>query len=80
MVTIEDDKASLANLRNQVLYGNYKNSLVEWTLSQAWTNPDTKLMQVRGSCWRGLVRVLLDRAPSRSGTLTYSVRGEFQCR
>jgi hypothetical protein len=39
MLDDDDFFQVLTQARNRVLYDNYKNSLVEWTLSKAWMNP-----------------------------------------
>ncbi len=41
----DDDELmeSLNSARNRVIYGSYKNSLVEWTLSDDWVRPSQDL-------------------------------------
>lgn len=45
------DLDTLNSARNAVTYGNRKNSLVEWTLSDEWTKPCGNQL-VRGEVWR----------------------------
>ena len=48
--TMRDDEIETLNrMRNRVLYEGYKNSLVEWTLSEDWYTPPSKhWLDVRG--------------------------------
>lgn len=62
------DDDEINRLRHAVLYGGYKNSLVEWTLSETWFTP----YQDTGK--RGTVFTLSD------GVATNEFHGEFDAR
>lgn len=64
--TMRDDD-EINRLRHAVLYGGYKNSLVEWTLSDEWLTPHTVPMTGE----RGVVLVGNDY------TFVNAVNGEF---
>jgi hypothetical protein len=49
---METDNLDISDARNRVLYDGYKNSLVEWTLSDEWTNVEHQDKPIP----RGLVR------------------------
>lgn len=49
---MEDDLAVLTEARNQVLYSGRKNSLVEWTLTDEWSDAT----RFEGSQPRGVVK------------------------
>lgn len=66
----KDDKQDMNNARNRVLYDGYKNSIVEWTLSNEWLDVDGALPNPhRGVTFDGQTYVF-----------GVSFSGEIQCK
>ena len=72
-----DEIENLNRLRNRVIYQGYKNSLIEWTLSDRWrTIPG--FMNVRGECTE---RWLNAKSGARICRIVANgtISGEIQC-
>lgn len=74
----ETDGALLRSMRQDATHKQYKNSIIDWTLSRAWTNPKLEPWNYG----RGVItlRYSHDRAHMVMVNLGPVICGEFQVR
>ena len=65
---MQDENEFLRALRARVLYAGYKNSLIEWTVSEDWITP-SRVLDSRGN--------RLSRGQKVAGITTNNLSGEI---